>query len=44
MIIGILLCRHCQSQNVIKHGRDKRGDKRFRCHDCRRTFHKAEDD
>lgn len=44
MVIGILLCRHCQSQNVIKHGRDKRGAQRFRCHDCRRTFHKAEDD
>jgi transposase-like protein len=44
MVIEILLCRHCQSQNVIKHGRDKRGVQRFRCHDCRRTFHKPEDD
>ncbi len=44
MVIEVLLCRHCQSQNVIKHGRDKRGVQRFRCHDCRRTFHKAEDD
>ncbi len=44
MIIEILLCRHCQSQKLIKHGRDKRGVQRFRCHDCRRTFHKAEDD
>ncbi len=44
MVIELLLCRHCHSQNVIKHGRDKRGIQRFRCHDCRRTFHKAEDD
>ena len=44
MVIEILLCRHCQSNNVIKHGRDKRGVQRFRGHDCRHTFHKPEDD
>ena len=44
MVTEILLCRHCQNNNVIKHGRDKRGVQRFRCHDCRHTFHKPEDD
>jgi len=39
-----------QARNVINPGRDKRGVQRFRCrdcrrtfHDCRRTLHKAED-
>jgi len=44
MVIEILLCRRCQSQNVIKHGRDKRGVQRFLCHDCRATFQKPADD
>lgn len=44
MVIEILLCRHCQSNNVIKHGRDKRNVQRFRCHDCGRTFQKPEAD
>ena len=44
MVIEILLCRHCQSHNVIKHGRDKRAVQRFRCHDCRRTFQNPADD
>ena len=40
----ILLCRHCQSRKVFKGGRDKRGTQRFLCRDCKRSFHKAEDD
>ncbi len=44
MVIEIVLCRHCQSQNVIKHGRDKRNVQRFRCRDCQRTFQKPEQD
>jgi len=38
MVIQVLHCRHCDSQNVIRHGRDKAGRQRFLCHDCRRTF------
>ena len=38
MVIQILHCRYCQSQNVIKHGRDINDCQRFRCRDCRRTF------
>ena len=38
MVIQVLHCAHCQSQNVIRHGKDKAGRQRFRCHDCRRTF------
>ncbi len=38
MVIRILPCRHCQSQNVIRHGTDASGTQRYRCHDCRRTF------
>ena len=43
MVIEILLCRHCQSQNVIRHGKDKAGRQRYRCHDCRRTFQGAQE-
>lgn len=38
MVIQILHCRFCQSQNVIRHGKDTTGRQRFLCHDCRRTF------
>ncbi len=44
MVIEIVLCRHCRSRNVIKHGRDKRAVQRFRCRDCGRTFQKPEAD
>ena len=44
MVIEIVLCRYCQSQNVIKHGRGKRAVQRFRCRDCGRTFQKPEAD
>lgn len=36
-VIQVIHCAHCQSQNVIRHGRDKAGRQRYRCHDCRRT-------
>lgn len=38
MVIQVLHCRHCDGQNVIRHGKDKAGRQRYRCHDCRRTF------
>ncbi len=38
MVIQILHCRFCQSQNVIRHGKDKTDRQRYLCHDCRRTF------
>ena len=44
MVVEILLCRHCQSNRVIKHGRDRRSVQRFRCRDCGRTFQKPEED
>jgi transposase-like protein len=41
MVIHVLSCRFCQSQNIIKHGRDKNDRQRFRCRDCQRTFREA---
>jgi transposase-like protein len=38
MVIQVLHCRHCQSQDIIRHGSDGNGTQRFLCHDCRRTF------
>ena len=38
MVIKLVLCRHCQSRNVIRHGKDGNGVQRFRCRDCARTF------
>lgn len=38
MVIQVLQCRHCQSQNVIRHGKDRSECQRYLCHDCRRTF------
>lgn len=38
MVIQVLHCRHCQSQNVIRHGTDANGTQRYRCQDCQRTF------
>ena len=43
MVIQVLHCAHCQSQNVIRHGKDKVGRQRYRCHDCRRTFQGAQE-
>lgn len=31
-------CRHCGGTNNIRHGHDKVGTHRFRCHACGRTF------
>ncbi|MGI4791049.1 MAG: IS1/IS1595 family N-terminal zinc-binding domain-containing protein [Janthinobacterium lividum] len=38
MVIQVIACRHCHSQNVIRHGKDMADRQRFRCHDCHRTF------
>ncbi len=43
MVIQVLHCAHCQSQNVIRHGKDKADRQRYRCHDCRRTFQDAQE-
>ena len=39
-----LRCRHCQSKRVTRSGREPRGTQRFLCRDCKRSFHRAEDD
>ena len=39
-----LRCRHCQSKAVTRSGHEKRGTQRFLCRDCKRSFHRAEDD
>lgn len=38
MVIQVLHCGHCHSQNVIRHGKDRAGHQRYLCRDCRRTF------
>lgn len=38
MVIQVLHCRLCQSQNIIRHGKDKKERQRYLCHDCKRTF------
>ena len=38
MVLVKILCRHCQSDEVIKFGFTEKGTPRFRCHACQRTF------
>ncbi len=38
MVIQVVHCRFCQSENVIRHGTDKADRQRYLCHDCARTF------
>jgi IS6 family transposase len=32
------LCPHCDNQNILKNGRDRRGTQVYRCADCGRSF------
>ncbi len=32
------LCPHCEKQNVLRNGRDRRGSQVYRCADCGRSF------
>lgn len=34
-------CIYCQSESVIKHGKTRSGDPRFRCKDCEKTWVKG---
>jgi transposase-like protein len=38
MVIHVVVCRFCESENVIRHGRTRSGHQRYRCHGCQRTF------
>ncbi|MEG0591793.1 MAG: IS1595 family transposase [Coprobacillus sp.] len=31
-------CYHCHSHHIIKYGKDKKGNQRFYCKDCQKTF------
>jgi transposase-like protein/IS1 family transposase len=33
-----MVCHLCQAATAKKHGRDRKGNQRFRCHTCRKTF------
>lgn len=44
MVVEVIACRHCGSQDVIKHGKGANGIQRHRCHTCRRTFQRPQDD
>jgi len=32
------VCPHCHSEKVIKHGHDRKGNQRFMCAKCHKTF------
>ena len=34
-------CIYCKSENVIKHGKTRSGDPRYRCKDCEKTWVKG---
>ncbi len=36
MVTKQLLCRHCDSANLTRHGLTTNGKQRYFCHDCRR--------
>src|SRR5215218_3630210 len=36
MVTRQLLCRHCESANITRHGLTKNGKQRYICHDCGR--------
>ncbi len=38
MVVQLVACPDCQSQNVIRFGRTRGGWPRFRCKDCKVTF------
>lgn len=38
MVTHTLRCSRCESTDVIRHGKDRQGVQRYRCHACRYTF------
>jgi len=34
----VMCCPKCQSENVKKFGKDRNGNQRYRCRDCKKTF------
>ncbi len=38
MVTHILCCPRCGSTDVIRHGKDRKGVQRYRCHACLYTF------
>jgi transposase-like protein len=36
--MSAVVCRYCQSENVVKYGRIHNGKKRYMCYDCHRQF------
>lgn len=33
-----ILCRYCQSDNLVKNGRSENGTQRYRCNECLKSF------
>ena len=38
MITSTLTCTHCASAAVIRYGKTRNGNPRYRCRECKRTF------
>ena len=38
MVTHILRCSRCDSTDVMRHGKDRRGVQRYRCRECAYTF------
>jgi len=36
MVTHIVLCHHCQSENIVKNGIAPNGKQKYRCLDCKR--------
>jgi len=41
MVLQVVPCPHCQSENVVRFGKTTGGHRRYRCKDCARTFSEA---
>ena len=41
MVIHVLTCPRCESPDVIRHGKDRKGVQRYRCRACAYTFREA---
>ena len=41
MVIYMHPCPHCDSLDVVRHGKDPNAVQRYRCRACRRTFREA---
>ncbi|MDR1992980.1 MAG: hypothetical protein LBQ98_05735 [Nitrososphaerota archaeon] len=38
MALKTIKCIHCESENVVKFGKNPNGKQRLKCNDCGRTF------